>query len=137
MKFVTNIDDRYKDLPLTITLINTTPDNPFLVNNSRAVGVVIKDVPNLLDYIDDGDLLQIEGSAGTNNNYHLAKIKFQGDVAYFIKTSSLIKELPVREIQIAELNKVGIFSKVLFSISKASKDELYFTTDMKHYKDNG
>ncbi|CQR23631.1 hypothetical protein BN1356_00003 [Streptococcus varani] len=133
MKFICNIDDRYKDLPLTITLVNTTSDNPYLTNNSRAIGVIVKDAPNLLDYIDDGDLLQIEGSAGTNNDYHLAKVRFQGDTAYFSKTSSLIKELPVTEIEIADLNQVGIFSKILFSISKASKDELLFETNMKRY----
>lgn len=72
------------------------------------------------------DFLILEGSAGTKNDYHIAKVNLDKEKLLFSTTSSFVSELPIAVIRFDEIQKTPIIAKILFTISNKIYEKMQF-----------
>ncbi|MFK4925972.1 hypothetical protein ACI1TM_04705 [Lactococcus garvieae] len=124
MRFEIKVDKRYEGLDVILTRVETSSDNLIFLNNDIVSAVVLREKENIIDYIDDGDCIILEGGAGTYNDRHIVKVSISEEMIYFNPTSSFLKNLPVKQIALKDISTVGIIAKILFTISPKIKENL-------------
>lgn len=107
--------------------VETARDNQHLTNGSIVCCVVLEEDDNKLDYISDGDFVQLHGSAGTNNSMHLVQVfECSGDYE-LVPTSSLV-QLEKKIYNPEELKGI-LYGKIIFSFKQMSKDYIGLSSD--------
>ena len=124
MRFEIKVDKRYEDLDVILTRVETSSDNLIFLNNDIVSAVVLREKENIIDYIDDGDCIILEGGAGTYNDRHIVKVSISEEMMYFNPTSSFLKNLPAKQIALKDISTAGIIAKILFTISPKIKENL-------------